>query len=124
MREDEDGREGEMNGGREQVKWSEDVRGMSWREKKREKGEALGRIRNKAEAGILMEIAVLARNKKTPEDSESGQILDYTYVNLTENNVYYAANHNQGVEHIPGVSKIALSEVERVFAGFGVRPKK
>lgn len=39
---------------------------------------------------------------------------ELTYIDLTENNVYYAANHNQGVEHIPGVAKIALSEARRV----------
>lgn len=39
---------------------------------------------------------------------------ELTYINLTENNVNYAANHNQGVEHIPGIPKISLSEVERV----------
>lgn len=39
---------------------------------------------------------------------------ELTYIDLTENNVYYAANHNQGVEHIPGVAEIALSEGRRV----------
>lgn len=38
---------------------------------------------------------------------------ELTYIDLTENNVYYAANHNQGVEYVPGISKIALNEVER-----------
>lgn len=37
---------------------------------------------------------------------------EFTYIDLTENYVYYAANHNQGVENIPGISKIALSEVQ------------
>lgn len=37
---------------------------------------------------------------------------ELTYIYLTENNVYYAANHNQGVEHIPGISKITLNKVE------------
>lgn len=37
---------------------------------------------------------------------------ELTYINLTENNVNYAANHYQGVEHIPGISKISLSKVE------------
>lgn len=52
--------------------------------------------------------------------TESGQTANglfaaaLTYIDLTENNVYYAANHNQGVEHIPGIPKIALSEVQRV----------
>lgn len=48
--------------------------------------------------------------------SKSSEVLqaELTYINLTENNVYYAANHNQGVEHIPGIPKISLSEVERV----------
>lgn len=39
---------------------------------------------------------------------------ELTYIDLTENNVYYAANHNQGVEHIPGVPEIALGEGQRV----------
>lgn len=39
---------------------------------------------------------------------------ELTYIDLTENNVYYAANHNQGVEHVPGVAEIALSEGRRV----------
>lgn len=47
-----------------------------------------------------------------------------TYIDLTENNVYYAANHNQGVEHIPGVPKIALSEVEQVVGKLDVRSAK
>lgn len=38
---------------------------------------------------------------------------ELTYIYLTEHNVYYAADHNQGVEHIPGISKIALSEAEQ-----------
>ena len=46
---------------------------------------------------------------------------ELTYINLTENNVYYAANHNQGVEHIPGIPKIALSEVQRVVCKWDVR---
>lgn len=52
--------------------------------------------------------------------TETGQIAarvavaEFTYIDLTENNIYYAANHNQGVEHIPGIPKIALSEVKRV----------
>lgn len=37
---------------------------------------------------------------------------ELTYINLTENNVNYAANHYQGVEHIPGISKISLNKVE------------
>lgn len=41
-------------------------------------------------------------------------VAELTYIDLTENNVYYAANHNQGVEHIPGIPKIALSEAQRV----------
>lgn len=40
---------------------------------------------------------------------------ELTYINLTENNVYYAANHNQGIEHVPGVAEIALSEGRRVI---------
>lgn len=39
---------------------------------------------------------------------------ELTYIDLTENNVNYAANHNQGVEHIPGVAEIALSKARRV----------
>lgn len=39
---------------------------------------------------------------------------ELTYIDLTENNVYYAANHNQGVEDIPGVPEIALGEGQRV----------
>lgn len=49
---------------------------------------------------------------------------ELTYINLTENNVYYAANHNQGVEHIPGIPKIALSEVQRVVCKWDVRSAK
>ena len=40
---------------------------------------------------------------------------ELTYIYLTQNNVYYASNHNQGVEHVPGISKIALNKVERVL---------
>lgn len=36
-----------------------------------------------------------------------------THIDLTENYVYYAANHNQGVENIPGIPEIALSEAQR-----------
>lgn len=39
-------------------------------------------------------------------------VAELTYIDFTENNVYYAANHNQGVEHVPGIPKIALSEAE------------
>lgn len=38
---------------------------------------------------------------------------EFTYIDLTENYVYYAANHNQGVENIPGIPEIALSEAQR-----------
>lgn len=41
------------------------------------------------------------------------QTAEFTYIDLTENYVYYAANHNQGVENIPGIPKIALSEGQR-----------
>lgn len=46
--------------------------------------------------------------------SESQRLVraDFTYINFTENNVYYAANHNQRVENIPGISKIALGDVK------------
>lgn len=47
-----------------------------------------------------------------------------TYINLTENNVYYAANHNQGVKHIPGIPKVALIEVERGVGELGLRSAK
>lgn len=62
--------------------------------------------------------------------TESGQraaglfVAALTYIDLTENNVYYAANHNQGVEHIPGIPKIALSEVQRVVGKLDVRSKQ
>lgn len=46
------------------------------------------------------------------QSSAGGAIAELTYIDLTQNNVYYAANHNQGVEHIPGIPKISLSEVE------------
>lgn len=46
---------------------------------------------------------------------------ELTYIDLTENYVYYAANHNQGVEHIPGIPKISLSEVEQVVGKLVVR---
>ena len=51
-------------------------------------------------------------------------VTELTYIDLTEHNVYYAANHNQGVEHIPGIPKIALSEVERVVCKLDVRSAK
>lgn len=51
-------------------------------------------------------------------------VAELTYIDLTENNVYYAANHNQGVEHIPGITKIALSEVEQVVGELDVRSAK
>lgn len=46
---------------------------------------------------------------------------ELTYIDLTENNIYNAANHNQGVEHIPGIPKIALSEMVRGVGKLGVR---
>lgn len=49
---------------------------------------------------------------------------ELTYIDLTENNVYYAANHNQGVEHIPGVPEIALSEAQRAVGKLEVRSKQ
>lgn len=41
----------------------------------------------------------------------------FTYIDLSENYVYYAANHNQGVENIPGIPEIALSEAQQAAAG-------
>ena len=35
----------------------------------------------------------------------------FTYIDLTENNIYYAANDNHGVKHIPGIPKIPLRKV-------------
>lgn len=51
--------------------------------------------------------------REKPESSGVAEA-GLTYINLTENNVYYAANHNQGVEHVPGIPEISLSEGERV----------
>lgn len=39
------------------------------------------------------------------EESESGH---RTYVNLTENDVYYAANYDEEIKHIPGITKVPL----------------
>lgn len=50
-------------------------------------------------------------------------VAEFTYIDLTENNIYYAANHNQRVEHIPGIPKIALSEVERVVGERAAKTK-
>lgn len=39
------------------------------------------------------------------EEEESGR---RTYVDLTENDVYYAANYDEEVKDIPGITKVAL----------------
>lgn len=65
-----------------------------------------------------------------PEKQERGPraaglfVAELTYIDLTENNVYYAANHNQGVEHIPGIPEIALSEAQRAAGKLEVRSKQ
>lgn len=33
-----------------------------------------------------------------------------THIYLTQNDVYYAANHDQGIKHIPGIAKITLGK--------------
>lgn len=71
-----------------------------------------------------MEVGSVGRvgpNRERSRSSGSPRSWAFTYINLTENNVYYAANHNQGVEHIPGIPEIALSEVERVVGKLDVR---
>lgn len=35
---------------------------------------------------------------------------DCTHIYLTQNDVYYAANHDQGIKHIPGIAKITLGK--------------
>lgn len=64
---------------------------------------------------------VRAWTERRSESSGRLSVAELTYIDLTENNVYYAANHNQGVEHIPGIPKIALSEVERAAGESDVR---
>lgn len=83
------------------------------RGREREKRLSVKRSDKKPEIWVLpWKPAVFAKVAQT----ESGQTANglfaaaLTYIDLTENNVYYAANHNQGVEHIPGIPKIALSE--------------
>lgn len=77
-----------------------------WREKER---------RKKLDKAAEIRVLPLKPGLKGKKSKSSGVLqAELTYINLTENNVYYAANHNQGVEHIPGIPKISLSEVERV----------
>lgn len=42
---------------------------------------------------------------KRAQESESGH---RTYVDLTENDVNYAANYDEEIKHIPGITKVPL----------------
>lgn len=45
------------------------------------------------------------RERGSNKESESGH---RTYVDLTENDVYYAANYDEEIKHIPGITKVPL----------------
>lgn len=120
-REDDHGRmEGEEGTSRGiKMKWQ--GQGRTKREKEGDK--VLGEIRQKAR-NLSPATETKSRGGLNREGSESSgrlSVAELTYIDLTENNVYYAANHNQGVEHIPGIPKIALSEMERVVGESDVR---
>lgn len=57
-----------------------------------------------------------ARSIAEPEEEEDVKaarqtVAEFTYIDFTQNNVYYAANDYQGIEHVPGVPKISLNDV-------------
>lgn len=89
-------------------------------EEERKEEKALRAIRQKEPEiwAAAMETCHVSRgglNRTARGQRAAGLVAaELTYIDLTENNVYYAANHNQGVEHIPGIPKIALSEGQRV----------
>lgn len=45
------------------------------------------------------------RERRRGKESESGH---HTYVDLTENDVYYAANYDEEIKHIPRITKVSL----------------
>lgn len=45
------------------------------------------------------------RKRGSDKERESGL---RTYVDLTENDVYYAANYDEEIKHIPGITKVPL----------------
>lgn len=103
--------------------------GQTEEERKRWKGRVMGGQKERKRRNRVRKDQIKGRNRSPAVETgswggPSGErsrtvaarvaVAEFTYIDLTENNIYYAANHNQGVEHIPGVPKIALSEVERV----------
>lgn len=54
----------------------------------------------------------LRRSKRAQDREKEGatrrEIGHRTYVDLTENDVYYAANYDEEIKHIPGITKVPL----------------
>lgn len=43
----------------------------------------------------------------------------HTYVDFTENDVYYAANYDEEIKHIPGITKVPLHRMRWARGGGG-----
>lgn len=56
------------------------------------------------------------RERGSDKKSESGR---RTYVDLTENDVYYAANYDEEIKHIPGITKVPLHRMRWARGGGG-----
>lgn len=50
------------------------------------------------------------REKERGRDKES-ESSHHTYVDLTENDVYNAANYDEEIKHIPGITKVPLHKM-------------
>lgn len=48
------------------------------------------------------------RQRGRDKESEVGRGGRRTYVDFTENDVYYAANYDEEIKHIPGITKVPL----------------
>ena len=56
------------------------------------------------------------RQRGRDKESERGH---HTYVDFTENDVYYAANYDEEIKHIPGITKVPLHRMRWARGGGG-----